>query len=206
MEIEAKFRIAAADLPLVAALTHLGEYHLRAAPAPEQQINTYYDTADERLTTARYGLRVRQIGAQCLVTLKGPAEVGDDGVHRRAEYEFPGNDPQPYHWAHGVPRDLTLALTGGAPLYPTVTIATERQIRYVERGGRALAELCLDRGVMRAGDHEHPFAELEVELLEAGTPADLRAIVAILHERVRITPESHSKLQRALALRRQTTA
>ncbi|MFV9503472.1 MAG: inorganic triphosphatase [Oscillochloridaceae bacterium umkhey_bin13] len=206
MEIEAKFRIAAADLPLVATLTSLGAYTLRAAPAVEQQINTYYDTPDERLTTARYGLRVRQIGPQSLVTLKGPAEVGDDGVHRRAEYEFPGSDPRPITWPPGVARDLALALTGGASLQPTVIIATERQIRYVERDGLALAELCLDRGVMRVADREHTFTELEVELLKAGRPADLHSIVAALAERVRISPESHSKLQRALQLRRQALA
>ncbi len=78
MEIEAKYRVSAEDLDSVASLRQLGDYALSPALAPEQQENTYYDTDDHRLTTARYGLRVRRVGARTLITLKGPAEVRAD--------------------------------------------------------------------------------------------------------------------------------
>jgi inorganic triphosphatase YgiF len=200
MEIEAKFRVTAVDLRRVAGLHELDPYTLIPASAPEQQLNVYYDTLDGRLTAARHGLRVRRIGAHALVTLKGPAEVGPDAVHRRAEYEFPGDDPNPATWAPGVARDLALALTGGAPLAPTVTIATERYILYASRSGATVAEICLDQGVMRAGGHERPFTELEIELMPAGKRDDLTVITAALRAHVRLTSEPQSKLQQALTL------
>ncbi len=200
MEIEAKFRVTAADLRRVASLRLLAPYTLTPAPAPEQQLNTYYDTHDGRLTAARHGLRVRRIGPHTLVTLKGPAEVGPDAVHRRAEYEFAGADPSPATWAPGVARDLALALTGGVPLAPTVTITTERHILYASRSGTTVAEICLDQGIMRAGAHERPFTELEIELMPAGKRDDLTVLTAALRAHISLTPEPQSKLQQALAL------
>lgn len=203
MEIEAKFRVAPGDLLTIGGLRRLGAYTLIPAPAPEQQLNTYYDTADGRLAAARHGLRVRRIGARALTTLKGPAEVGPDAVHRRAEYEFPGDDPQPLTWPPGVARELALALTGGASLHPTVAVATERRILYARRDGATVAELCLDRGVLRAGGRERPFAELELELLPGGARPDLAALAEALAAHVTLRPEPRSKLQRALELLRE---
>lgn len=198
MEIEAKYVVSGDDLEALASVRQLGGYTVTPAPAPEFQENIYYDTADGRLSAARYGLRVRRTGDHSLITLKGPAEVGQDGVHRRAEFEFPGADPDPRTWPGGIARDLALALTGGAPLLPRVAIRTERRVLHITRDGAQIAELCLDRGVMRSGARERPFAEVEIELREAGTPADLSALARELANRV--TPEPRSKLERALAL------
>ncbi len=200
MEIEAKYRVSAEDLDSVASLRQLGDYALSPALAPEQQENTYYDTDDHRLTTARYGLRVRRVGARTLITLKGPADVRADAVHRRAEFEFPGSDPDPTHWAPGVARDLALALTGGAALAPKATVLTERHILHVTLNGSLVAEICLDQGLLRREGHEQPFAEVEIELLPGGTTADLSALTGALQEHVQLVPELRTKLQRALEL------
>lgn len=206
MEIEAKYRVTAEDLAVAGGLRQLGAYVLAPTPTPEQQLNTYYDTGDGRLGAARHGLRVRRVGERSLITLKGPAEVGPDGVHRRAEYEFPGADPHPASWPPGVARELGMALTGGAPLLPTVAVATERHIRYVRRGGVTVAELCLDRGIFRAGGRERPFSEVEIELLPDGERADLAAIAAALGAQITLHPEPRSKLQRAMDLLREAAA
>jgi inorganic triphosphatase YgiF len=200
MEIEAKFRVAADDLAVAAALRHLGAYTLTPTPSPEQQLNTYYDTTDRRLNAARYGLRVRRVGATAKITLKGPAEVGPDGVHRRAEHEFPGDDPHPATWPPGVARDLALALTGGAPLTATVAVATVRHILYAIRDGARVAEIAVDRGVLRAGGRERPFAEIEIELLPDGGQSDITALAEALGAHVHLQPEPRSKLQRAMDL------
>ncbi len=205
MEIEAKFRVSVADLKLASRLQQLGAYTLDRLPTPERQLNTYYDTADGRLGAARHGLRVRRIGERALITLKGPSEVGGDGVHRRAEHEFPGDDPNPAAWPPGVARELALALTGGAPLAPTVAVATERQILYALRDGAKVAELCLDQGVFRAGGRERPFSEVEIELLSAGQASDLAALTAALGAQIKLVPEPRSKLQRAMDLLRETS-
>jgi inorganic triphosphatase YgiF len=200
MEIEAKYRVGPAELTLLAALRALDQYSLEPAPAPELQENTYYDTADGRLAAARYGLRVRRLPDRALITLKGPATV-DAGVHRRAEHEFPGADPQPLSWAPGPPRELALALTGGAPLVAIAAVRTERHILHAARDGLVVAECALDRGVLRGGGREQPFTELEIELLPAGDPADIAALARALAAHITLVPEPLSKLQRALALR-----
>jgi inorganic triphosphatase YgiF len=201
MEIEAKYRVESAEITLVAALRALGHYRLEPAPAPELQENVYYDTADGRLAAARYGLRVRRVADRTLTTLKGPAAVGVAGLHRRAEHEFPGADPQPLSWPPGAARELALALTGGAPLVAIAAVSTERQILHAARDGLAVAEFALDRGVLRGGGHERPFTELEIELLPAGEPADIDALARALAAHITLVPEPLSKLQRALALR-----
>ncbi|MCS6881565.1 MAG: CYTH domain-containing protein [Oscillochloridaceae bacterium] len=200
MEIEAKYAVSGDDLEALASVRQLGRYTVTPAPAPELQENIYYDTTDARLSAARYGLRVRRTGDHALITLKGPSEVGQEGVHRRAEFEFPGADPDPQTWPDGVARDLALALTRGEPLLPRVLIRTERRVLHVTRDGAPIAELCLDRGIMRSGARERSFTEVEIELREAGTAADLSDLARELASRVTLTPEPRSKLERALAL------
>ncbi len=199
MEVEAKYAVSPGDLDVVAGLSQLGAYMLHAEPEPERQHNRYYDTADRRLGQARYGLRLRDLGGRTLVTLKGPAEVSE-GLHRRAEYEFPHADPDPRTWPAGPARELALALIGSAPLQPTITIRTSRDVIIASYQGQPVAELCLDRGVLHAGDRAEPFSELEIELLPAGSESDLSALARSLGEFVSLSPEPRSKLQRALAL------
>jgi len=199
MEVEAKYAVSPGDLDVVAGLSQLGAYTLHAEPEPERQHNRYYDTADRRLGQARYGLRLRDLGGRTLVTLKGPAEVSE-GLHRRAEYEFPHADPDPRTWPAGPARELALALIGSAPLQPTITIRTSRDVIIASYQGQPVAELCLDRGVLHAGDRAEPFSELEIELLPAGSESDLSALARSLAEFVSLSPEPRSKLQRALAL------
>jgi inorganic triphosphatase YgiF len=199
MEIEAKYQVDEADLNRIAALSELAPYRLRNE-STEHQLNTYFDSADRRLSTARYGLRVRHIGNRSVVTLKGPGHVADDGIHRRAEWEFPGDDPSPLSWPAGPARELAAALLAGHPLQQLVTIATERRRRCVLLNGRERAELCLDRSTITAGGATMELAELEIELLEAGDQADITQLAAALRRYVTITPQPLSKLQRAIAL------
>lgn len=200
MEIEAKYRLDPAALERAAGLRELGAYTLRPAPAPEIQRNRYFDTVDGRLRQARYGLRLRQLPDRSLITLKGPSSVTPDGLHRRAEFEFPGADPHPAAWPPGEARALAEALIGPAPLAELLTIDTERRIFHVERAGAEVAELCLDRGTIRAGGRTEPICELEIELMPGGDPADLAAIAAALRAHIPIEPELRSKLTRGLAL------
>lgn len=199
MEIEAKYRVVPEQLDRVADLGTLGAYTLQLAPVPERQVNQYFDTADGRLAAARHGLRVRRIDEHAQITLKGPAE-GADGLSRRDEYEFPGDNPDPAGWPPGPARDLALQLTGGAPLQPTVAVHTERRVVQVLRDGTPVAELALDKGHFHGGGRTEPFSELEIELKPAGYEADLAQIAAALARHISLAPEHRSKQQRALAL------
>jgi inorganic triphosphatase YgiF len=199
MEVEAKYAANDTDLRIVAGLSQLGPYTLRAEPEPERQQNRYFDTADRRLGQARYGLRLREVGERRLVTLKGPAEVSE-GLHRRAEYEFAHGDPDPHTWPAGPARELALALIGSEPLRPTLTIITRRELIFASYQGREVAEICLDHGAFQVDDRAVPFSELEIELLPGGAESDISAIAEALREHIVLRPEPLSKLQRGLAL------
>jgi len=201
MEIEAKFRVdderTFADL---LSQTALGPFRLTPAPDPEDQRNTYLDTADGRLRAAHYGLRVRDLGSRRIATLKGAARA-QSGVYERDEWEVTiGDDDRPETWPPSEARDRTLALLAGAPLAPILTVRTLRRHIYAARDGAEIAEISLDEGTISAGGREERFRELEVELVGEAMRDDLDAIVAQLRARYRLVPEERSKLARGLAL------
>jgi inorganic triphosphatase YgiF len=200
MEIEAKYRVAGPEeLAVIAALRQLGAYDLEPHATPEDQHNSYYDTADGRFAAARHGLRVRRIGERSLVTLKGPSTV-KAGLHQRDEWEFAHDDPEPQSWPAGLARDLALQIAGGEPLHTILTITTERQVIDVQLDGQAIAELCLDQGMIYAGTRTAAICEIEIELHEGGQQQDIEALTKALGRYVRIQPEGRSKLERGLAL------
>ncbi len=125
MEIEAKFRID--DQAMFAELLELavlGPYRLSPEPEPEEQRNTYFDTADGQLDAGRYGLRIRDLGTKRIATLKG-ASRGAGALHMREEWETEiGADDRPSHWPASEVRDRTLALIGETPLITTLSIRT----------------------------------------------------------------------------------
>jgi len=201
MEIEAKFRVDDERIfPALLALSSLGPFSLIVAPHPEEQRNVYFDTADRRLRRAQFGLRVRTVGGRRIATLKGAAQARN-GMYERDEWEADiGGDDDPYTWPAGEVRERVLALLGGASLAPTLTIRTQRQHIYAERGGARVAELSLDEGDINAGSLTQHFRELEIELIDAGERADLDELVGLLRERFALIPEDRSKLARGLAL------
>src|SRR5262249_38716113 len=118
MEIEAKFRVADDQtFPALLDLEQIGPFRLEAGDT-EQQRNVYFDTADLRLRAGRYGLRVRDLGARRIATLKGEARIAD-GMFERDEWEVDiGADDRPEAWPASEIRERVLALLGGAPLQP----------------------------------------------------------------------------------------
>lgn len=205
MEIEAKFRVEEREsFAVLRAASELGGYVLRCAPHPEQQRNTYYDTADGRLAQARYGLRIREIDGRSVATLKGPG-TPREGLHQRAEWEVPAHHPDPATWPESAAREEAQRLLGGAELLPLLTIETSRHhivaLRQEESGEQQeIAELALDEGIIQAKGRTRPFRELEIELLPSGTHADLEALVAAVQHHMPLIPENRSKLEQGLAL------
>lgn len=202
MEIEAKFRVDNVHaMNNLLSLDHIGTYTLQPHAHSTQQYNTYYDTHDKRLQAAYYGLRIRNVEGQSIVTLKGPNQA-KDGLHQRPEWEIEANEPVPTSWSASDLRDHVIALIGDAPLVPIVAIETTRHLIavYRDNDNSEIAELCLDSGVFRAGERTQEFCELEIELLGAGQMDDLHALVEALHSHIHLIPENRSKLEQALAL------
>jgi inorganic triphosphatase YgiF len=201
MEIEAKYRVDDQRIfDDLLSLTSLGPFRLAPAPDPEDQRNTYFDTVDGRLRAMRHGLRVRDLGARRIATLKSDTRVVD-GVHERGEWEVEiGADDRPESWPPSEARERALALLGGAPVVPILTIHTLRRHIYASRDGEDVAEISLDDGLISAGGREEQLRELEVELRGPAMRADLDELVALLRERYPLVLEERSKLARGLAL------
>lgn len=200
MEIEQKYRVDDDGLFLALLdLRELDDYMLHPAPEPEQQHNSYYDTADRRLRAARHGLRVRTIGEHRIATLKGEG-TSVDGRSARGEWETPVDSDDVAGWPAGELRERVLAITGGAPLAPLLAIRTTRHNIRASRAGTEVALISLDNAEIAAGGRTQPIRELEIELHGEGTLADLDALCAALLARFSLQPERLSKLARGLAL------
>ncbi|MBC8075668.1 MAG: CYTH domain-containing protein [Chloroflexales bacterium] len=200
MEIEQKYRVDDDDVfPALLALRALGGYELRQEATPEQQHNTYFDTADQRMRAHRSGLRVRAVGGTRIATLKDEGSVVD-GRATRGEWEASVGGDDPAAWPAGELRERVLAITGGAQLLPLLTIRTTRHNIAALSDSAIVAQISLDSATIAAGGREQPLRELEVELYGEGTLADIDAICTALLARFALHPESQSKLARGLAL------
>lgn len=201
MEIEAKFRVVdRAIFSGLRRLTTIGPYDLEHTPGIEHQHNTYYDTADRRLTAHRLTLRVRDLGSRRVAAVKQSLST-NMGIHTREEWEVEiGPGEHPADWPAGAARERALAALDGVAIMPLVTIRTRRQYSYALLGNARVAELSLDEGAIMAGGRAVGFRELEVELLADGTRADLDALISHLQARFPLIPESLGKKKRGMAL------
>jgi len=201
MEIEAKFRVVnRAVFTSLHQLTILGDFLLVHTPGIEQQHNTYFDTADRRLTANRVTLRVRDLGSRRIATVKRSLST-QAGIHTREEWEVELDAGEhPIDWPAGAARDQALLWLDGADLFPLMTILTRRQYSYALLADTQVAEISLDEGTILAGGRAVGFRELEVELLPFGTRADLDALVETLQARFALIPESRGKKKRGLEL------
>lgn len=207
MEIEKKFRLEQANpLEALRGYEHLGSYRLHHAATDEQQRNTYYDTEDRQLAQQHYGLRIRQVGTRSVATLKGPAE-GGGGMFRRGEWEIEASDPHPATWPASDAREQAHAVLGDAALLPLLTIYTRRRIIVAAppdaSAEHGVAEISLDDVRIEAKGQTRAFAELEIEVLPAGSEADLHALEAALREHLALVPEERSKLQQGFEVLRE---
>src|SRR5215211_7441321 len=106
LEIEAKFRVAnRAVFTSLRQLAVLGPFRLVHSPGTERQHNTYFDTADRRLTAERTTLRVRDLGSRRLATVKRSLS-SQAGIHIREEWEVDLDaGDHPTDWPASAARD-----------------------------------------------------------------------------------------------------
>jgi uncharacterized protein YjbK len=70
----------------IASLTSVGPYKL-IPRKPQLFVDHYFDTPDLKLIAKKWGLRLRMIGAEPWMTLKGPARETEWGGRERTEIE-----------------------------------------------------------------------------------------------------------------------
>lgn len=178
--------------------------------------DTYWDTADRRLSGAGCTLRVREMrsGAPgsagtaevmpAELTLKGPvpagAGAGPAGVWARTELTVPapaGSGPEVWRTLPEA-RPLLAALerlgaTDG--LRPDVVLLNPRQEILLERGDGQVV-VSLDEVAVEGAPYRRRYVEVELRRGDAG---DLGDLVAVLAERYRLRPSRRAKVEAARA-------
>lgn len=175
-EVELKLRIPAAAAAKV--LQHPAVADLKRARARTTKLwSVYFDTPDRRLADAGVALRLRQSGRDWLQTVKGPATAGSaGGLNERVECEWrvarsPKRPPLDLHRLATTPyRRAIEKATRHAALAPLFVTRFERTTIPLRFADRTTAQLCLDRGVVHAGERSgpgvarEPIVEIELEL------------------------------------------
>ena len=155
---------------------------------------TYYDTAENALSSRAYTLRRRMENDRSVCTLKTPA-----GTYGRKEFEVNAStieEAMPELCKLSGITDLpSLTAQGIVPVCGAkftriaITLALED----------CTVELALDSGVLTGGGKEIPLCEVEVELKDGKKEAAV-AFAKALAEEFCFVPESKSKFVRAREL------
>ncbi len=210
-EVELKLRISTAAAGEV--LRHPAVADCKSGRARTTKLTSvYFDTPDRRLASAGVALRLRQAGRYWLQTVKGPATtVSAAGLSERVECEWrvarslerPPLDlaklaNTPYGRAiKKATRDAALA-----PVFVTRFNRTSVPLRFADD---TTAQLCLDRGVVHAGERagpgvaRAPIVEIELELA-SGNAIRLFDLALALSADLPIAVESRSKAARGYDL------
>lgn len=198
IETEVKFIIPdAAAFASLKEITRLGEFELKRT-GTQNIVDRYVDTADKRLYQANFACRIRAINREKkLLTLKGLTRA-DSHIHRRQEIEIEIESDQPHTWTDREARQLVLENTGSAPLETLFTIYQTRHKSLAYRGDRPLIEFSLDEISWDNPTTIDSF-ELEAELLEAGTEADLALFTEKLQSNWPLQSQVQSKFEQAWA-------
>jgi CHAD domain-containing protein len=207
-EVELKYRVAdkgAAERLLVA--DRLGPFTGASNGARAIQLeDRYVDTADGALARAGFAVRLRQRGAETIVSVKSLAHTdGPDGSVEREEMEGPADRvAPPADWPASDARALVMEHAGDAPLVERVTIRQLRRVRQL-RGAGSRVELSLDEvDVVARGRVVDRFVELEAELTK-GERSALAALGEAIESETGLERARTSKLEAALAALDATT-
>lgn len=158
----------------------------------------YYDTPEGKLGELRWTLRRRLENGRSVCTLKTPGKGGG-----RGEWETECDDiltAIPELCKLGGPEALMALTEGGLVLSCGARFARLAKELTVPGG---TVELALDEGVLLGSGKELPFAEVEVEL-KTGSEEAAVAFAEALAAEFGLVAEPRSKVQRALALARES--
>ena len=198
-EIELKLAIAPEHVDRLARIPQL-KAALRGRAVTRNLYSIYYDTPEFALRDQGAALRLRRTGRHWIQTLKSGGRV-EGGLHQREELETP------------LPAQIlnypVLASSGAAPvladpelplkLRPVFVTEFKRTSRELEPMPGSRLELCLDRGLVSAGEAQLPISEIELEL-KSGSPVQLLDFALQLLEHIPLRLEAASKAERGYAL------
>lgn len=197
LEIEAKYTASRTQFLYLLKIRALGEYSLETT-GEQTLIDHYVDTSERDIKKAGYACRMREKNGRWTLTVKGLGGV-EGAIHQREEYETEIQRNMPLEQLPDSPaRDLALSLSRSNPLVELCAIHQRRAKRVVCQGKRRVGEMSLDVVDMGAGEQIY---EVEIELQQDGTLADLQVLDEIL-QKDGLRPELLSKFERAMALKK----
>ncbi|MGO8723702.1 MAG: CHAD domain-containing protein [Acidimicrobiales bacterium] len=173
---------------------------LAIVPMPAKRLaDLYVDTADWRMGSAGYVLRVRRRAGRVETTLKD-LSTATKGLRRRLEV----TQPLPPSGLTGLDRSGEVgwrvqALAGARSLNPVLEVRTRRRPFELEVHGERVGELALDDTVIAIG-HERRrlrLTRVEVEVLPAWVDA-MRPFVEQLRRECGLQPATLSKFEAGL--------
>jgi len=202
-EIEAKFIVPdRISYERVRVLERLGRYSL-LAPRVQDVRDEYLDTPDRALLSAGYACRRRELAGAVIMTLKSVLSQPGE-VHRREELEVNLPSPASTHvpasaWPASAARRKVKELAGARELQVLFHLGQRRIVREVVDTGRVAALASLDEVSLSVpGGSPQQWWELELELAEGGTEADLAAMSAWVQTALGLQASPVSKFERAL--------
>ncbi len=202
MEIEAKFSVPNATvLARLDALHHLANFSVLPGKVKKLR-DCYLDTDDRQILAHGYALRRRQQDdGDWIMSLKRLAHP-EGAIYRREEMEtklMPQLTQQaPSAWQQSDVYAQLRQMLGDATLNILFCLSQTRTTHRLADSERIVAHLSLDEVHLNVNNTDTTFFELEAELTEAGTEADLREIVAFLQNTYFLSPERRAKFERAL--------
>jgi inorganic triphosphatase YgiF len=194
MPLERELKLTG-TLPNLEGVTEIAGFPL-SFQRVERQTNTYFDTADLRLRNAGMSLRLRQLeGEPGVYTWKGRSSVLD-GWHAKSELVVSAGNATGLEGlddAEILARVSSVAALG--ELEARFSLKTVRRVYWLT----GIGELALDDvKILEAhGSVADEFSELELEVKEAVSDADLERVEAALRAFPNLEPSALSKSARA---------
>ncbi|MDM8528357.1 CYTH domain-containing protein [Anaerolineales bacterium HSG24] len=197
-ETEAKFIIPNPQIfAAIQTLDRLGQFQLEPL-STQTVVDHYVDTADKLVFQANYACRIRDGETKKKLTLKS-LTAATSHIHARLEIEAIITGDTPAEWADSEAKRTLFEIIQTEPIQPWFTIYQTRQKFAVLHDEQQLMELSLDAVAHQAGPIVD-YYELEAELTDLGTEANLLAFVTALQQKWSLQPQPKSKFERALAL------
>ena len=173
-------------------------------PQQHKLRNTYYDTPNLALYRARIALRIRQIDATKLQTVKSAGTVSGGLAHRN-EWERPHVGSH-FDFSEVDQPDIRKILDRHQSQLKTIFtthFCRTSWLLTLESGARI--EIALDRGHIESSGRHRLIRELELEL-KAGEPAALFDLARELQQTLPLHPVVISKAEQGYALMRNKTS
>lgn len=204
MEIEAKFGVPdETTLQRLAQADELAGYRLQLGEVKRMH-DVFLDTPDRKILASGHVCRQRDFGDFISMTLKSGGTV-QGAIHSREELmlTLPRIMP-PREWPDSELRSAVLKLIGDDDLTALFDQRQVRVVRSVTQADRVVGEFSADRVELSIGNRQRVYFEVEIELKEAGTLADLELLAACLTNEWGLRAEPRSKFERALAFSSET--